>query len=392
MVTFALTTSDILEFILSSIGIGYYFWTKIKGHKFRTRLDEYFCLLLFGIIFGLSVVFLNLIRFNQDRYSDLMALLIFGPWMIMPLYTAGATFVAKVIGVFPIFNANRDRYIAQIQDPNIGMSHFHFKTPQTNNEINPENQQKITAKLDLRRKGMHMFFSIMIFSITLIAAELTRLLQPFITDQNFLSMFWEIQETFYFLNLWTHPNQTYMIGRLHLPLFFTGYIGTVISMWLDMLRFSDRWWIPARNTVLHFSRKKELDRMPSFVPFFLAICFVSVFLPPIPIFGIMIVMIFADAAASQFGIRFGRHHIPWIPKKTWEGTIAGTIVALLSIIFVGWIWGLIAMGIFLLIDLVTDHPIEISDNILIPTILCIIFLILEIYGFHYAIPYWLVTI
>ena len=95
--------------------------------------------------------------------------------------------------------------------------------------------------------------------------------------------------------------------------------------------------------------------------------FAAFLCPPMVFFAILGMSSIGDLMTSQIGIRYGKHHISWNSKKTYEGTLAGTITSfLISIIFIGPFYGMILAITFMIIDLITNNPINLSDNLLIP--------------------------
>ena len=111
--------------------------------------------------------------------------------------------------------------------------------------------------------------------------------------------------------------------------------------------------------------------------------------PPIPVFAIMVAVIFADTAASQIGIPFGKHRLSWNPKKSWEGMIAGSLVSLFAGIFVGPVWAVGAMVGYFIGDAFTEHPLPVCDNLFTPVVIGLIFMGLTVIGIPYQVPAWL---
>jgi len=104
--------------------------------------------------------------------------------------------------------------------------------------------------------------------------------------------------------------------------------------------------------------------------------------PPMIYLSILGMSGLADLMTSQIGIRYGNHKIPWNSKKSWEGTIAGVLTALiLCYLFIGLIWAIIFSITFLLIDISTRKPLNASDNLLIPIGCSIVFLLVRFF-FH----------
>ena len=88
---------------------------------------------------------------------------------------------------------------------------------------------------------------------------------------------------------------------------------------------------------LHASlEKKEYYTFTAAVPFLLG--HIPLLLATFPVFfSVSFMASLGDASASFFGKRFGKHLLPNSPRKTWEGTLSGTLVTLATTL----LWGLI---------------------------------------------------
>jgi len=103
-------------------------------------------------------------------------------------------------------------------------------------------------------------------------------------------------------------------------------------------------------------------------------------LPPTLFLATLCLITFADPMASTIGIRFGKHRYSW-NRKSIEGTIAGFLSALISMVFfVGWIYAFVGALCFLVLDLFTPEPIKMSDNLGMPIMTTIVFTILSVIG------------
>jgi dolichol kinase len=93
----------------------------------------------------------------------------------------------------------------------------------------------------------------------------------------------------------------------------------------------------------------------------------------------------SDLMTSQIGIRYGKRHISWNKNKTWEGTIAGTVVSfIICSLFMGFYWALIFSFVFLIFDVITNKPLNLADNLLIPIGSSLIYVIIRfIFNFDY---------
>ncbi|MFW9824478.1 MAG: hypothetical protein ACFFE4_16160 [Candidatus Thorarchaeota archaeon] len=107
--------------------------------------------------------------------------------------------------------------------------------------------------------------------------------------------------------------------------------------------------------------------------------------PPMVFLTILGMSSLADLATSQVGIRYGKNKIRWNSEKSWQGSIAGVIVCfIICTLFIGVYWALIFTIGFFLFDVLTNKPLNISDNLLIPFGSSLIFLIVRfIFNFNY---------
>ena len=365
-----LTPFDWVGLIITCIFIGCYFYYKFRGKHWKDCLDEICCSIMLIIMIFNATMLLAVARAEEDVWADPFAVALFLPVIIMAGFILICTGIAHLTKNMKWLNSRRDQYIAKVE---------------LLRDLSDPHKKSLA---DLLRKTMHIVFFFAVFILILLTAYFTRILQPWTLSQ-FQALVWEIRPDLYYLHVWQYPEDYYLIGRLHVTLFFLCYVCAIVAMWLDLIRFSTRFWCIGRNSIFCFSRPAELAKMPSFVPFFLAIGFAAVFIPPIPVLAIMVVMIFADTAASQIGIRLGRHKISFNPHKTWEGTIAGSIVAFIAALFVGPIWGIVAVGGFIFVDLLTDKIIPISDNLFTPICLGLFFFCIAVAGITYMPPSFL---
>jgi CDP-diglyceride synthetase len=103
----------------------------------------------------------------------------------------------------------------------------------------------------------------------------------------------------------------------------------------DLFRLNAFYCIPGwgRRWLRTSIEKKEHFAFTAAVPFLLG--HVPLLLAPLPVFfSVSFIASIADAAGSVFGKRFGKHHLPRAPKKTYEGLAAGMIVAFLAVLLV----------------------------------------------------------
>ena len=130
--------------------------------------------------------------------------------------------------------------------------------------------------------------------------------------------------------------------------------------------------------VKRFDEKKGYG---SYLYFSIGHLFAALFCPPMVLLAILGMSSIGDLMASQIGMRYGKNHIQWNQKKTWEGAIAATITCfIICFFFIGIVWGVIFSLAYLLFDIFTGkgfRNIDLSDNYLIPIGCTIIYLLIR---------------
>ena len=61
--------------------------------------------------------------------------------------------------------------------------------------------------------------------------------------------------------------------------------------------------------------QRELNKMPSFIPFFGGLLALSVILPPLPLLALMGCIVFAVRLQAKSVSDYGKHKIPWNRRK-----------------------------------------------------------------------------
>ena len=249
---------------------------------------------------------------------------------------------------------------------------------------------------DTKRKLFHILFYILLWVGIFI-----------MSDQIILFNSWFGQPEIYELRVWGYnaenPTEFFYYFRLlagnatfienpgiAVLFWFIFIIGGYVSITLEAIRFSKVLYFPTNQFITFLLRKKEVNSIASHFYLFLAFSFSSFILPPLLAITIMGVVFIGDAAASQFGMRWGKIKIKINPKKSWIGTLAGAIASfLVSVFFIGVIYGVITAVVFAIIDIFTEKPINISDNLSVPIVLTIVYMILNLVGISYSYPVFL---
>src|SRR5271157_256995 len=167
----------------------------------------------------------------------------------------------------------------------------------------------------------------------------------------------------------------------------------LIFLWvldLHILLASPTRYFFLKDYMRYAARAKEKSSMADFVVMFSSILLMIIVLTFNPAFklqgtfasfGGFCAICFGDTAGVIFGKSMGKHKLEFQTnsqtkrsKKSWEGLIAGGILTFsTSLIFLTWPFALIVMTIYIVVDLVTPK-IPISDNMLIPLLVALVFL------------------
>ena len=165
-----------------------------------------------------------------------------------------------------------------------------------------------------------------------------------------------------------------------------------LVMLLDLIRLKAPRYFPARM-LANLYREKEKDTLGPHIYLLIGMLFAVVVFPPPIAMAVIAVSALGDATATIVGVTQRKRKIrPGVSKKTWEGTIAGTLasfafgfVGFIAIafapVYIGYV-GTVERGImiglvinavgallFMLIDYYTPKPILFSDNLLNPIII-----------------------
>ena len=104
--------------------------------------------------------------------------------------------------------------------------------------------------------------------------------------------------------------------------------------------------------------------------------------------AMLVVTIWADAASALVGIRWGERKMPHNPRKSWIGAFGGTAVAFAATLpLLGLPGALLSAAVFLAVDLIAPVPLFVSDNLLYPVSLAIVYLAI-VDHIHPWLPYY----
>ena len=246
-------------------------------------------------------------------------------------------------------------------------------------------KEKSDARKDLYRKIPHILIFIGILFLWLIGSYIiysgTGSLDGMIPSEN--------NTLYLYLQVLTTPNiihdVLFSLGWFFYLLFFFFYIFTLIMLVNEYTRKSHYFSFPFNFICNIFLNEEERQGYGTYLYFAVGHMFAAFTCPPMVFFSILGTSSIADLVASQIGIRYGKNRISFNKKKTWEGAIAGFLASfILSFIFIGFIWSIIFSIAFTLFDVLTNKPLDASDNLIIPIGLSVLyFLIRFLFNLNY---------
>lgn len=177
----------------------------------------------------------------------------------------------------------------------------------------------------------------------------------------------------------------FSLGWFYYILFFFFYVFSFIMLANEFTRKNSRYAFPFNYMSRLLLSEDEKRGYGTYLYFAIGQMFAAFICPPMVFFAILGMSSIGDLMASQVGIRYGKNHISWNQKKTWEGTVAATITCfIICFFFIGVIWGVIFSIVFMIFDVFTGkgfRNINLSDNLLIP-IGCALFYLLIRFSFN----------
>ncbi len=249
-------------------------------------------------------------------------------------------------------------------------------------EISGEKKQKT----DFRRKFWHLFVFILVISILIL---LRRYLASQANGALWVEHYQQLLDGFFDYTDGTQfidnifIRKTPPMGQSAIIIFMYGMV--VFMFTIEITRLSGHVFFLFQKKVESIMREKEKNTFGSYTHFATGFLIAAWILPPFPFLAAMCLGSFADPIASIIGMKFGHKKYSWNGKSI-KGTIAGIITAFISMFFfVGWIYALIgSIVVFAISDIITPKPLEISDNILMPIMISLIFILLTALGIPYT--------
>ncbi|MHA1729094.1 MAG: hypothetical protein ACTSWY_10220 [Promethearchaeota archaeon] len=253
---------------------------------------------------------------------------------------------------------------------------------------------KNSVKWDIKRKASHIAFFFILYIIIIVAISVGKSFNPSLIGSTNLIWEFESESTtaeLYYLDFLINPSVIIEFGFVHLLLIIGYIISTYIFVMFEVIRHSKFIYFPTTPWFTRFLRKDELKSVASYCFFFLSTQFTAFLLPPVLSIAIIGVSSIGDSLSSQIGLRFGKKiKISVNPLKSWIGAIAGATGSfLIGILFLGPIYGLVVAITFLLVDIFTEKPIKISDNLLNPVLMTVVFIILILMDIPIQYPFFL---
>ncbi|MBD3352135.1 MAG: hypothetical protein GF364_11665 [Candidatus Lokiarchaeota archaeon] len=247
-----------------------------------------------------------------------------------------------------------------------------------------------TLTQDIKRKTAHLVLFIVLICGAAGYEAIYYSIYGFRADI-YPSFAWEYREgPFWFFRIVEDFNNYPRVSIFHLYFLCIFFMAGYLFIMFETVRHSKIFYLPLDRIAFFMFREEEFDSLATYFEFFLAVSVSAFVLPPLLGFAIVGISCIGDLMASQCGIRWGKRHIRFNPKKTWVGTIAGTVSSfLITSIFAGNLYGFLAALVFMIIDIVTEKPVPISDNLLLPICETTLFIILNLLGVQYQFPEWL---
>ncbi|MFX0143750.1 MAG: hypothetical protein ACFE9C_06715 [Candidatus Hodarchaeota archaeon] len=331
-----------------------YYALKLKNKYLAHNFTNSFLIFILWIIAGVVYPLFFIRDTNQVRWFEGLALqiiCIYAPLLVLFILYYQYQFVLK-----KTTNLRNKRTIEN------------FIERFTLMDIKNLNDRRLALRTDFHRKAFHLLPAVIIIFLWLFAVHIWDAMW----DAN---VFWGISGTEYGIFL----------------ILTVGYTGVIIFAALDYVRLSH---IFNKKSIYHLLptcisnilgktlKKNEIYEFTR--PVALVLSLVPTLFLPFGVFtAVALIATLGDGAASIFGLKFGRIHIPKSSNKTLVGYISGFFVSFGISFMVLWLFeqltlnipevliiSLVGAIIFLVIDLLN---LKVDDNILNP-LLCALFM------------------
>ena len=249
------------------------------------------------------------------------------------------------------------------------------------------------AKKDSLRKINHVFIFIGLIVIWYVGLYVVYL----IIDSSAGMIPEENNMLLQYLKLVNQPDSIievlFSFGWFYYLLFFFFYLLCMFMLANEFTRKSRYISFPFNFFTRLYLNEKEQDSYGTYLYFAIGQMFAAFISPPMIFLAILGISSISDLITSQVGIRYGKKHISWNKRKTWEGTIAGTLITfVICYFFIGILWSLIFSITYLAFDILTNKPINASDNLLIPIGCSIVYIVIRFFfniGYYTILLSWI---
>jgi len=334
---------------------------------FSNKSDILNNVLSFGALF---FVFINILLFlilmvqDEDLHEETLPLFTFT--LLLPIVLIGTLILIStaIVGLFKLIAKEKD------------FSKFKSRL---------ENRLKEMSKIkkDIIRKINHVLIFIGLLGVWYISYNTVRdytqnddnnaniKIDPDITNMLYL-----------YFRILSKPNSIenimFSLQWFYYVLFFFFYIFCIMMLVNELTRKTRYLAFPFNILPILIMSEDEKQSYCTYLYFCIGQMFAAFLCPPMVFFAILGMSSIGDLMTSQIGIRYGKRHISWNTGKTYEGTLAGTIVSfIICVIFIGPFYGLLLAGVFMIFDMITSEPVNLSDNLLIPIGCAIIYVIVR---------------
>ncbi len=348
-------------FILISIS---YFLVLFCYMHFSYKKEVFSNFFGFGALFltFTIIIIIELLMFQDvTLYSDTIP--IFSLALGLPLLIIGAIILIStgILFFFKLVFKNKD------------LSKFW-------NSLEEKTNKRSKLRGDTYRKIPHVLIFIGLFVVWYLGVDFVRNISGSISgmipdDNNMFRLF---------LKILSEPNSIsevlFSLGWFYYLIFFFFYGFCLIILANELTRKVRFFAFPFNFLSNILLNEEEKNGYGTYLYFAIGQMVAALLTPPMVFLTILGISSIADLATSQVGIRFGKNKIRWNKEKSWQGSIAGIIACfIICFLFVGFYWAFIFTFAFLLFDIFTNKPIDISDNLLIPIGSSLIYLFIRFF-------------
>ena len=332
------------------------------------KINRFLGFLVLSFVLIHLLIFLNLMSLDVSLYD-----------FIFPVFLLILILIPTILGLTLLISSISVLIYKKLKGNNAKLQEFKTKKSE---------KFKLTssAKKDNYRKINHVFIFFGMLIVWFIGVysvySASGSLKGMIPDENDMGAL--------YLQILTQPggfsNSLLALGWFYYILFFFFY-GFFFFMFVNEIsRKSLHLSFPTNLFTTLFLTEKEKNRYGSYFYFAVAHLFASFITPPLVYFAILGISSLADLSASQVGIRYGKRKISWNSNKTWEGCIVSGLVSfLICFIFIGIWWSIIFSIIMIIVDLLTTKPLDVSDNLLIPLISSVTYVLIRtVFNLNYS--------